>query len=256
VSAFSWTAISVLWLREMKRFVRARSRLVGTLVMPLLLFLFFGMGLSRLLRSDALAGISYESFLLPGIIGMSILLSSTFAGISVLWDREFGFLKEIMVAPVSRLSIVLGRIAGGVTTSLLQVVIILAVAAPAGFRPTTGLMLAAALALAAVTSIGFIALGLAFASNMRDMQGFNLVMSFVILPVFLFSGALFPLSGSAPLLRALSYLDPLTYAVDGLRACLIGQAVFPLALDFAVTTGFAATTVLLGAFFFERYEGA
>lgn len=254
--ALSWTAIFVLWLREMKRFVRARSRLVGTLVMPLLLFVSFGTGFRHILRPDAVPGSSYEDFLLPGILGMSILLSSTFAGISVLWDREFGFLREIMVAPVSRLSIVAGRIAGGVTTSLLQVLIILAVAMAAGFRPTSALLLVPALALAVLTSIGFIALGLAFASNMHDMQGFNFVMSFVILPMFLFSGALFPLAGTAPAIRALARLDPLAYAVDGLRACLLGQSELRLVLDVGVVAGFTAATVLLGVFFFERYEGA
>ena len=251
----SWAAIGVLWSREMKRFVRARSRLVGTLVMPLFLYLFLGAGLRGATIPGGAEGVAYQDFLLPGILSMSVLFSSTFAGISVLWDREFGFLKEIMVAPVSRLSIVLGRIAGGMTTSLLQVVIILVVALLTGFRPAAPLVLSA-LAIVLLTSVAFIALGLAFASNMRDLQGFNLVMSLVIFPIFLLSGALFPLDSSATLLRWLSYFDPLTYSVDGLRACLLDHSTFPLSLDLGVLAGVAVVTVLLAVYFFMRHEGA
>jgi ABC-2 type transport system permease protein len=254
MNALSWAAIGVMWAREMKRFVRARSRLLGTLVMPLFLYLFLGAGLGGTKVPGGVEEVGYQDFLLPGILGMSVLFSSTVAGISVLWDREFGFLKEIMVAPVSRLSIVLGRIAGGVTTSLVQVFIILAVALLAGFRPTVLLVLPA-LALVLLTSVAFIALGLVFASNMRDMQGFNLVMSFVIFPIFFLSGALFPLDVSTTLLRRLSYLDPLTYTVDGLRACLLDHSTLPLFLDLCVSAGFAAATVLLALFFFMRHEG-
>lgn len=254
MSAVGWAAVGVLWLREMKRFVRARSRLVGTLVMPLFLYLFLGAGLRGARMPGAGEGSGYQDFLLPGILSMSVLFSSTFAGISVLWDREFGFLKEIMVAPVSRLSIVLGRIAGGVTTSFIQVVVILVVALLLGFHPAAPRVLPA-LAVVLLTSIAFIALGLVFASNMRDMQGFNLVMSFVIFPLLLLSGALFPLDASATLLRRLSYLDPLTYAVDGLRACLLDHSTFPLLLDLGVLAGVAAAAVLLGVFFFMRHEG-
>ncbi len=252
----SWAAAGALWWREMKRFARARSRLIGTLLMPLFLYLFLATGFGRVAAPGAAGGVGYGSFLLPGILGLSILLSSTLAGISFLWDREFGFLKEIMAAPVSRLSIVLGRIAGGVTTSLLQVLIIVAVALATGFRPVSAPLAGLALAIALLTSVAFIGLGLVFASNMRDMQGFTMVMSFVIFPIFLFSGALFPLGALAPVLRWLSFLDPLTYAVDGLRACLVGTSVFPLATDVAVIAAFAVATVLLGAISFGRHQAA
>ncbi len=247
-----WGAVRALWWREMRRFLRAPSRLVGTLVMPILLFGYLALGLNKVIVGGSLSGSSYSSFLLPGIIGMSLLLSSTFAGISVLWDREFGFLKEVLVAPVSRLSIVLGRIAGGVTTSCLQVAIIAAAGAVAGFRPVSAARLPAGAAVAILGSVGFVALGLVFSSLLRDTQGFNMVMSFVIFPVLLLSGALFPLDDSPSALRLLSAIDPLTYVVDGLRASLLGASSRSLALDLGVVATFAAVTVLAGATLFQR----
>jgi len=249
-----WPAVGALWLREMRRFLRMRSRLVGTLVMPILLFLYLGMGLNRVIVGG-LEGTAYDTYVLPGILAMSLLLSSTFAGISVLWDREFGFLREIMVAPVSRLSIVLGRIAGGVTTTLIQAAIITAAGVATGFRFASARLLPVGLAVLVLASIGFIALGLVFASRLRDTQGFNMVMSFVIFPLLLLSGALFPLATAPAALRLLSLLDPLTYTVDGLHACLLGRSALPLALDLGVVAAFATVTVLAGTALFQRTEG-
>ncbi len=247
-----WGAVGALWWREMRRFLRARSRLVATLVVPILLFGYFALGLNRLIVGGSLAAMPYAAFLLPGIIGMSLLLSSTVAGISVLWDREFGFLKEVLVAPVSRLSIILGRVAGGVTTSFLQVVIIVAAGAAVGIRPVAVALLPAGLAFVVLGSVGFVGLGLAFSSLLHDTQGFNMVMGFVIFPVLLLSGALFPLAGSPTALRLLSVLDPLTYLVDGLRGCFLGVSSASLALDLSVVAAFALVTVLAGSALFRR----
>ncbi|MBU1186983.1 MAG: ABC transporter permease [Acidobacteria bacterium] len=247
-------AITVLWLREMKRFVRAKSRIIGALAMPLFFLGFLGMGFRRMAIPGMGDGVGYLQFLVPGILGMSLLFSSTFGGLSVLWDREFGFLKEIMVAPVSRVSIVLGRIAGGVTTSMIQVLLLFGISFLMGFRLRSLPMLLLALVFMILISVTFLGLGLVFASMMKDMQGFSIVMNFVIFPLFFLSGALYPLDNFPAWLRALSYLDPLTYGIDGIRAALIGYSSFSLVFNLVVMGCFALGMIFLGAFLFERSE--
>ncbi len=288
-------AIWVMWLREVKRFLRARSRIVGALAMPLFFLAFLGMGFNRMavpglsLRSSAGTGrappptpraspskgarnmsssphkpaaskftaggvrdLSYLRFLVPGIVGMSLLFSSTFSGLAVLWDREFGFLKEIMVAPVNRVSIVLGRIAGGVTTALFQGVLLLGASMVLGFRPAAWAGLPLALLFMILIAVTFIGLGLVFASNMKDMQGFSLVMNFIMFPLLFLSGAIYPVKNFPAWLRPLSYADPLTYGIDGMRGALLGVSAQPSALNLAAMAGFSAAMVLAGAFFFEH----
>jgi len=247
-------AIQVLWLREMKRFLRAKSRIFGALAMPLFFLAFLGMGFRRMPVPGMEDGVGYILFLVPGILGMSLLFSSTFGGLSVLWDREFGFLKEIMVAPVSRISIVLGRIAGGVTTALIQGVLILCVSLLLGFRITSPLSLPLALVFMILISVTFLGLGLVFASKMRDMQGFSIVMNFVIFPLFFLSGAIYPLENLPVWLRILGYADPLTYGVDGLRGVLIGVSSLPVWLDLGIMLFFSLFMIALGAYFFEKSE--
>lgn len=248
------TAIYVLWLREMKRFFRAKSRVVGMLAMPLFFLAFFGFGFKNMPISNMGADLDYVHFLVPGIVGMAMLFTSMFAGISVLWDREFGFLKEIMVAPVSRISIVLGRIAGGVTTSLIQGAMIFGVSFFMGFRIGGVVPALLSIVFMAMIAATFIGLGLIFASNMKDMQGFSLIMNFVMFPLFFLSGALFPLENLPHAVRYLSYIDPLTYGIDGLRGVLVGYSLFPVAWDFAILGGFCLVMVLAGAYFFEKCE--
>jgi len=187
-------------------------------------------------------------------MGMTILFSSTFAGISVLWDREFGFLKEIMVAPVSRVSIVLGRIAGGATTSMIQGIMILFISLPLGFHLPGGSEIFFALIFMGLISIIFISMGLIFASNMHDIHGFNLVMNFIVFPLFLLSGALFPVENFPVPVRILAYLDPLTYGVDGLRWGLLGISSHGPWIDAGVLLASSILMIALGAFFFERCE--
>ena len=250
----SYIAIYVLWLREMKRFWRAKSRIVGALAMPLFFLAFLGLGFNRMGISGLSPGINYISFLVPGILGMSLLFSSTFGGLSVLWDKEFGFMKEIMVAPVSRVSIVLGRIAGGVTTALIQATMIMAVAMAMGFRPFSWLLFSLSPIIMILISACFLGLGLSFASQMKDLQGFSIVMNFVIFPLFFLSGALYPMDNFPHWLKIISFLDPLTYGVDGLRSILIGASSFALTLDLIVIFISALGMVILGAYLFERSE--
>lgn len=248
-------AIYSIWLREMLRFFRLKSRLVGSVASPFFFLVFLGMGFGTAAAVPGIPqGESYVSFLTPGIIGMTLLFSSTFAGLSVLWDREFGFLKEIMVAPVSRIAIVLGRTAGGVTTAIIQAVIILLSGILLGMKAPDLLGLLLSLVFMVLIASTFIGLGLAFASKMEDMSGFSLIMNFLIFPLFFLSGALFPLDRFPPAIRFLSYLNPLTYGVDGLRYCLIGVSELPPSLDFVVLAVSCVAILGLGAYLFETSE--
>ena len=248
------TAIYVLWLREMKRFLRAKSRVIGTLAMPLFFLAFLGLGFGNMNIPGMANGVDYIHFLVPGIVGMTMLFTSMFAGISVLWDREFGFLKEIMVAPVNRISIVIGRIVGGATTSIFQGILILGISILMGFKILNISAFLLSVIFMLLISSTFIGLGLIFASKMKDMQGFSLIMNFVIFPLFFLSGALFPLENLPVWIRYISYLDPLTYGVDGLRGILVGVSSFSVLFNFAVLIGFSAVMIFLGAYFFEKSE--
>lgn len=248
------TAMYVLWLREMKRFLRAKSRVIGTLAMPLFFLAFLGLGFSKMSIPGLAGRIDYIHFLVPGIIGMTMLFTSMFAGISVLWDREFGFLKEIMVAPVNRISIVLGRIIGGATTSLIQGILILGISVLMGFKIVGVLQFVLAVVFMLLISSAFIGLGLIFASKMKDIHGFSLIMNFVIFPLFFLSGALYPLENLPLWVRYISYIDPLTYGVDGLRSVLIGISSFSIIFNFIILVGFSILMILLGAYFFEKSE--
>ena len=248
------TAIYVLWLREMKRFFRAKSRIIGSLSMPLFFLAFMGLGFTRISVPGVQNDVKYINFLVPGIIGMTMLFTSVFAGISVLWDREFGFLKEIMVAPVSRVSIVLGRIAGGTTTSLIQGSLILVISIFMGFSGVGVSSFLLSVVFMLLISVTFIGLGLIFASKMKDVHGFSLIMNLIIFPLFFLSGALFPLENLPNWIRYISYIDPLTYGVDGLRGTLIGISSLPVISDLMILSGFSVIMVLLGAYFFEKCE--
>ncbi len=250
----SFTAIYVLWLREMKRFLRSWSRIVSALMMPLFFLIFLGLGFKGIMIPGIGGDKEYVHFLVPGIIGMTLISTSTIAGISVLWDREFGFLKEILVAPVSRISIVFGRIIGGATTSLIQAVLVLLISVGMGFKIHSMISFFLAIFFMILISFGFIGLGLIFASIMKDIQGFGLIMQFIIMPLFFLSGAIFPLDNLPKFLKYFSYLDPLTYGVDALRASLIGSSIFPLSINFLVLSFFSIAMIFLGAFLFEKSE--
>ncbi len=255
-------AIYILWLREMKKLIRSKERILGSIAMPLMFLLF----LSSSFKDSSISGVSssvrYIDFLVPGIIGMNMLFSSMFSGISVLWDREFGFLKEIMVAPVSRVSIALGRIAGGATTGIIQGTILFAVSFFFGLRldPSfsfirmfSGILLMIVFMI--LISLVFLSLGLSFASNMRDAQGFELIINFVMFPIFFLSGAISPINNLPYILKILAKLNPLSYAVDGIRASLIGHSMHTLGTDLLICSISALFMVMLAAYFFERSEG-
>jgi ABC-2 type transport system permease protein len=254
VKTLSATCIYVLWLREMKKFFRTKSRILGSLSMPFFFLAFLGLGLRGAALPNMPDRVTYLQYLVPGILGMSMLFVSMMAGLSVLWDREFGFLKEIMVAPVSRLSIVLGRTAGGITTAIIQAMTILVISMCFGFRIPTFAGLGLALLMMVLIASTFIGIGLAFASRMRDIQGFSLVWNFVIFPVLFLSGALYPLKNLPKALQWLSMADPLSYGVDALRWALLEHGALPLVLDLVVLGTASTLMLVLGAVFFETSE--
>lgn len=248
-------AIYTMWLREMKRFIRARSRLIGNIAMPFFFLAFLGVGINSMFRlQDVFGGMSYLDFLLPGIIAMTLLFSSMFTGISVLWDRQFGFLKEILVAPVSRVSIVLGKVLAGMTTGMINAFIILGIGILLGVKIASLLGVLASVIFILLISMSFVSLGIAFASRMQDMQGFQLIMNFLIMPIWILSGAFFPLEGAPGWLFLISRIDPLTYGVDGLRSSLVGISGMPWLLSIGVLLGFSIAMILLASWLFKRTE--
>ena len=253
--------IYALWLRELKRFFRQKSRFIGSLGMPLFFLIFLKMAPIRL--PNALEG-GYISFLAPGIVGMILLFASMGAGINLLWDKEFGFLKEIMVAPVRRRTIILGKTAGGVTTALVQGILILLLALPLGLKLTginvefsaAGFTIGFLASIAFMVLIGFTftGLGVAFASRMKDFHGFQLIWNFILFPVFLLSGALFPLDVFPNWLRYVAYINPLTYGIDGMRGSLIGTSAMPLLANFGALLVSSTIMISIGAYLFGRAE--
>lgn len=245
-------AIYIMWLREVKRFIRSKSRIVGSLGQPLLFLVALGYGLGPVFAKAGQG--NYLEFIAPGIIGMSIIFSAIFNGMQVIWDRQFGFLKETMVAPVSRLSIMFGRTIGGATVASAQGILVLILATVAGFRPASWFGIVPALIIMLMVALLFSALGIMVASLLKDMQGFQLIMNFLVMPLFFLSGALFPLNNVPPALLLVARFDPLSYGVDALRYFLIGTATFPLMLDIGVLVGVTIVFLALGSYFFSRIE--
>jgi len=244
-----FATIYIIWLREIKKYIRNKSRIVGALGMPFFFMLVLGGGFGG--RFDV-GGVNYREFLMPGIVGMVLLFSSVFSGISVIWDRQFGFLKEMLVAPISRTSIIFGRTLGGMTTSIMQAIIMLVLSILLGVKlgGITGFL--SSLFFMALISASFVAVGIAFASRMTDMQGFQLIMNFLIMPIFFLSGAVYPLDGLPNWLSVLTYLDPLTYGIDALRHTLIGLGQIPLWIDTAVLIGFCVVAISVGTYMFRK----
>jgi ABC-2 type transport system permease protein len=244
--------IFVLWLREVKRYLRSRPQIIASLGQPLLYLLVLGFGLGASFRLSGQG--SYLQFIAPGVIGMGILFTSIFSGIGLLWDRQFGFLKETLVAPVPRLQIMAGRTLGGATVAMIQGTLVLIVCTIAGFRPESWAAVPLALLFMAMIAIVFSALGTVIGSTLRDMRGFQLIMNFLVMPIFFLSGALFPLANLPPALAIATRLDPLTYGVDGLRGAFIGLAHMGVMLDLSVLAVLAAAFVMLGAWAFSRIQ--
>jgi len=245
-------AIYILWLREVKRYTRSRAQIVASIGQPLLYLLALGFGLGPVFRQAGQG--SYVQFVAPGVIGMSVLFTSIFSGIGLLWDRQFGFLKETLVAPVPRLHIMIGKTFGGATVAILQGLLIVIVCLIAGFRPAHLSALPLALLFMILIAVVFAGLGTVIGSSLQNMQGFQLVMNFLVMPIFFLSGALYPLSNLPAALAAVTRIDPLTYGIDGLRGAFTGAGHFAAATDAAVLSAVAVLFLALGARAFSRIQ--
>jgi len=240
--------IYTIWLREMLKFVRARSRIASSLAMPFIWLFILGFGFSS---SITIPGLPYIGFLAPGIIGMIVLFTSIFSGISIIYDRQFGFLKEILVAPVSRSSIVIGKTFGGATIATINGLIVLGISSALGFIDF-GIGTLLAIPFMILIAISFVAMGLIIASRMKNMEGFQMIMSFLVMPIFLLSGALFPLKDVPDAMKVISYFDPLSYGIDGIRGSLVGITNVGLITDFAVLLGISVGMISFGTLMFKK----
>jgi ABC-2 type transport system permease protein len=245
-------AIFILWLRQIKRYSRSRAQIVASLGQPLLYLFVLGFGLGPVYQQAGRG--SYLQFVAPGVVGMSILFTAIFSGIGLLWDRQFGFLKETLVAPVPRLHIMIGHTLGGASIAMIQGLLVLAVCLLAGFRPQHLSTIPVALLFMSLIAVVFAGLGTAIGSTLQNMQGFQLIMNFLVMPIFFLSGALFPLNNIPTALTVATRIDPLTYGIDGLRGAFIGVSHFALLTDVAVLAGVAAIFLVLGAWSFSKIQ--
>lgn len=224
-------AVYIVWWRDVIRYGRDRVRLAASLAQPLLYLVIFGSGLSASLGAGfaGTAGMSYTQFMYPGIIAMAVLFTSIFAAMGIVWDREFGFLKELLVAPIERSAIAVGKALGGATQAVFQGTILLVLAPFVGVTLTleSAILL---LGFMAALAFGLSAMGVAIAARMRSMQGFQMVMNFLMMPMFFLSGALFPLIALPGWMTVLTRLDPATYGIDPIRRTLLGEPAERLAL--------------------------
>ncbi len=244
--------IYALWRRDMIKFLRDRRQLVTSLTRSFIWLLAFGLGLRGSVRLQG-SGADYVSFLVPGLAAMTVLFASMFAAISIVWEREFGFLKELLVAPVPRGAIVAAKILAGSTTALVETVVMLLLSPLVGarFSPLGAL---ASLPLLVLFGMTVNALGIIVAARMKSFEGFGAVVNFVIQPVFFLSGALYPIAGLPRGLRAIVLVNPMTYVVDAVRGLCIGHHAFPLLLSTAVVVVSALILAALATRSFRKME--
>lgn len=249
--------IYVICLREFIKFFREKSRLLGTLARPVLWLFVVGNGMSALIKPQA--GFSYLQFIFPGMIGMTILFSSIFSSISIVWDREFGFMKEMLVAPISRLSIVFGKAISGTFISVAQAVIILVLIPILGIHITL-MQFVEVVAVSLLVSFCITSLGILIAARLTSFDGFNIIMNFLVMPMFFLSGAMYPVSSMPIALKGLSRINPLTYGIDAFKHVLLRNGTpplgpeFPLALDLLIVTAIAVIMITFAALSFRRKE--
>lgn len=258
-----------LWLREFKTFLREHSRLIAATFTPLLWLFVIGSGLGSALNPSISSSISsttsaatttttgvlsYQQFIFPGIISMSVIFSSVFFGSYIIWDRKFDFLKSVMVAPVGRTTIFIGKTFGGMTTSLIQVAILLVIGAVAIGIHIDTFSLVQTIVIVLLLSFSLTALGLTIGSYIESLEGFQLIVSFVVFPLYFLSGALFPLKNLPAWLSVVVTADPATYAVDALRNTMLGIAKNSFAVDVVILIAFAIGLGVFGGYSFRRMK--
>ncbi len=241
--------IYAVWLREAKIYMREKERLVSSVISPLLWIFVAGSGIGTVAKT--IEGYPYQIFIYPGIAVMTVLFTSLFYGVYIIWDRKLDFLKEVLVAPVSRASVFAGKMLGGATDAMVQGVFLLIIGLFIHI-PLPPLVIIGAFFMLLLISIAMVSIGLVIGANLNSPEGFSLVINFVMWPMFFFSGALFPVSNLAPWLTTITYINPLTYGVDALRGIILGINHFPIYLDAAVMLLFALVAMGLGVLSFRR----
>jgi len=249
--------IYALWYRETKVFLRERSRVISSIINPILWLLIIGGGLGS---AVSFSGINYQTFIYPGILIQTALFSSVFFGVYIVWDKKIDFMKEVLVAPMRRTSIFVGKILGGSTDTLLQVLILFLIGflfMIVGIMPDLKLTLFSvlvSLAFLLVTTVGLVSIGLILGSQMESPEGFQLIISFLVFPLFFLSGALFPITNLPGWLAPLILANPVTYAVDGIRGVMMGISRFDLLFDFTIVCLFAVVMILIGTYAFKKMK--
>ncbi len=239
--------IYAVWLREVTVFFREKERVISAIVTPLLWIFAFGGGLGATVE---ISGVNYQTFIFPGVVSMAVLFGSIFYGLYIIWDRKLDFLKEVLVAPVPRSAVFLGKMLGGMSDVLLQVAALLIIGILLSMATPQAALLAVLASL--LLSMCIVSLGLIIGSNMTSPDGFNLVMSFVMWPMFLFSGALFPISNLPAYLGFTVTINPMTYGVDLMRFALLGTTAFGPLVDIGVLIAFSAVFIFIGSKSFEK----
>jgi len=251
------SGIEAIWYRELKVFLREKSRIVSSIITPVLWLLIFGGGLGS---SVSIQGTNYQAFIYPGILAQAVLFTSVFYGVYIVWDRKIDFLKEVLVAPISRTSIFIGKVIGGTTDSLIQSLILLFLGWIFGrFGLINGLHITVVsflltLIILFLSIISLTSIGLIIGSQMESPEGFQLISSFLLFPIFFLSGALFPINSLPAWLAPFTFLNPLTYTVDALRNVILGASHFSLALDLSVIAIFSALVIAIGTYAFEKMK--
>ena len=244
--------IYILWLRQMIRFKRSGVRMVLSIVQPLVYFLTLGFGFNAMFQQAGKG--SYIQFVVPGVIAQTILFTSIFWGMNIMWDKQFGFLKETMVAPVSRIKVMLGGSLGGATIAVIQGLMLFIIALIFGFHPYSWIMLGVTLLVMGLLAISMVSFSSGVGAVVNDMQGFMAITNFLVIPLFFLSSALFPLDNVPTVMKVIASCNPLTYAVDAMRGSLINQSHFGLPIDFAVMGGTAILLIWFSIYRFNRIQ--
>ena len=241
--------IYAIWLREAKIYMREKERVISSIVSPLLWIFAFGAGVGSTI--ETVQGYSYQIFIYPGIVVMTVLFASLFYGVYIIWDRKLDFLKEVLVAPVSRASVFAGKVLGGATDAMIQVVFLLIIGLFISV-PLTPIVIINSFLMLLLISIAMVSIGLVIGANLKSPEGFTLVINFVMWPMFFFSGALFPVSNLSGWLSVVTFINPLTYGVDAVRGIILGPHQFPIFLDVAMMLLFSLIAMSIGVLSFRR----
>lgn len=244
--------IYALWYRELKVFFRERARIISSVCLPLFWLFIFGGGVGSIASGPA-PSVSYQQFIFPGFLGMTIIFNALFNGAYIVWDKKIDFLKEVLITPLSRTTIFMGKVMGGLTDAMLQASILMALGVFFGIPYTFGNVVLSYLMLVAL-AIGLVALGLIIGSFMERPESFGLVGTFAIYPLFLLSGALFPINNLPAWMQVLTHVDPVTYAVDGMRGVIFHVSSLPFSLDLLVVVAFDLVLIMIGTWAFNRMK--